>query len=147
MNVRCQENGGNDDVILSSYQMIWKMFCVIKMGILLCFFFRRGKIFSTLEMPVVFCSCLTFKNVFSAKNCVTTFFTLHIFIEYVERLMWKKTPLKMLNQITEMKIHCKYISFSACLVVLFWLIFVLKNDKKKRWWSFLRHVSHSMKLN
>lgn len=111
------------------------------------FFSRRKKIFATLEMPVLFCPCLAFKNVFSAKNCLTTFFILLIFIEYVKRLFWKNTPLKMLNQITEMKIHYKCISFSACLVVLFWLIFMLKNDKKKRWLSFLRHVSHSMKLN
>lgn len=149
MNVWCQENGGNDDVILSSYQMIWKMFCVIKMGILLCvfFLFEEGKYLRHLKCQWFSARAWHLRMCFPPKIVWQLFSFSTFLLNMWSARCGKKTPLKMLNQITEMKIHYKCISFSACLVVLFWLVFMLKNDKKKRWLSFLQHVSHSMKLN
>lgn len=126
MNVWCQENGGNDDVILSSYQMIWKMFCVIKMGILLCvFFFDEGKYLRHLKCQWFSARAWHSRMCFPPKIVVTTFFILHIFIEYMKRLLWKKNTSKNVkpNNGNEdpLQMHQLFSLFSCIILIGFYV--------------------------
>lgn len=70
-NATSHQTDGNDDVILPSYQMIWKMFCVIKNEDF--FSFWRGKNICVFEMPLVCCSYLAFQDMSHQKLFVDFF--------------------------------------------------------------------------